>query len=114
MRNYLSLVLNNYNIVEAENGKEALEILKKEHIDLLVTDYMMPVMNGDALVKDIKNQQLKIPIIMLTARMDDFAKLKMLRVGVDGYLNKPFVEEELLLTIKNSLKLYILMFLKVH
>ena len=43
---------------------------------------------------------------MLTARVDDFAKLKMLRVGVDGYLTKPFVEEELLLTVKNSLNSY--------
>ena len=106
MRDYLKGILNNYNILEAENGQEALTVLKNKSVDLLLTDYMMPVMNGEELVKNVKKLQLKIPIIIITARVDDFAKLNMLRIGVDGYLNKPFVEEELLLFIKNSLKAY--------
>ena len=106
MRNYLASTLKEYNILEAEDGKEALKVIKNKKIDLLLTDYMMPIMDGKALVKEVKKMNLKIPIIVLTARVDDAAKLNMLRIGVDGYLNKPFVEEELLLTIKKSLELY--------
>lgn len=106
MRTYLASTLQHYNILKAENGKEALEMLKNNKIDLLLTDYMMPIMDGEQLVKQIKKQKLNLPVIILTARVDDFAKLNMLRMGVDGYLNKPFIEEELLLIVKNSLKMY--------
>ena len=108
LRKYLVNTLQQYNIIEAENGKEALNILKNNdnEIDILLTDYMMPIMDGEALVKEVKKMGIKIPIIVLTARVDDFAKLNMLRIGVDGYLNKPFIEEELQLFVKNSLRLY--------
>jgi signal transduction histidine kinase/DNA-binding NarL/FixJ family response regulator len=106
MRKFLKKILHNYDITEAENGKEALEILKNKSFDLILTDYMMPIMNGESLVNQLKKQQNKTPIIVLTARTDQQGKLSMLRLGIDGYLHKPFMEEELLINIKNSISLY--------
>lgn len=106
MRTYIKSVLSHYEIIEAENGKEALELLKTISFDLIVTDYMMPVMDGEALVIAIKTQGLEIPIIILTARTDTKGKLKMLRLGIDNYINKPFLEEELKLQSENSIKSY--------
>lgn len=106
MRVYLKKVLKNYSITEAAHGEEALTILQKNNFDLIVTDYMMPVMDGAALVKQLKQQQNKTPIIVLTARTDQQGKLSMLRLGIDGYLHKPFIEEELLINVKNSIALY--------
>ncbi|MBU3012785.1 response regulator [Polaribacter vadi] len=106
MRAFLKKVLKNYDVTEAENGKEALGKLHKNSFDLILTDYMMPVMDGENLVKELKKQQNKTPIIVLTARTDQQGKLSMLRLGIDGYLHKPFLEEELLINIKNSIALY--------
>ena len=106
MRSYLKSLLTNYNVLQAENGADALHVLNNESIDLLLTDYMMPIMNGEELVKNVKKLKLKIPVIIITARLDRPAKLNMLRIGIDGYLNKPFLEEELLLFVRNSLKAF--------
>lgn len=106
MRKYLKKMLLNYDVTEAENGKEALNILKNNSFDLILTDYMMPVMDGETFVKQLKQQQNKTPILVLTARTDHQGKLSMLRLGIDGYLHKPFMEEELLINIKNSISLY--------
>jgi len=107
MRLYLKEVLKKYSITQAENGKEALEILKEDNsFDLIITDYMMPVMDGEEFVNQLKQKQDKTPIIVLTARTDAHGKLSMLRLGIDGYLHKPFMEEELLINVSNSLKLY--------
>lgn len=103
MRTYLKSILNNYTCFEAENGKAALDILSKEKIDFIVTDYMMPVMNGLTLIENIKEKKINVPILMLTARTDSKSKLKVLRLGIDDYLNKPFEKEELLIRIQNAL-----------
>jgi CheY-like chemotaxis protein len=100
MREYIISLLDEYTVTEAENGKVALDILKTETFDVIITDYMMPVLDGKALVEAIKKQNLKTPIIVLTARTDSDAKLKMLRLGIDAYLNKPFMKEELFMHLK--------------
>ncbi len=104
MRNYIGDLLNQYNIEYAENGKEALEIINSNTIDLIVTDYMMPEMDGYELVHNLKNQGNKTPIIVITASKNDQQKLHMLRLGIDGYLNKPFLEEELSHLVEKSLR----------
>jgi signal transduction histidine kinase/DNA-binding NarL/FixJ family response regulator len=106
MRKYLKKILHNYNVTEAENGEEAINILQNNKFELILTDYMMPVMDGETLVKQLKHKQDKTPVIVLTARTDHQGKLSMLRLGIDGYLQKPFMEEELLMNIKNSISLY--------
>lgn len=103
MRNYLKDILQNYRCEEAENGEEALKILQNKKIDFVVTDYMMPVMNGLNLIQNIRNLHIDIPILMLTARTDTQSKLDVLRLGIDDYLNKPFEKEELQIRIKNAL-----------
>ena len=103
MREYLKDILSAYILLEAENGKMALEIIATTKIDALVTDFMMPVLDGEALVKNIKEQKLNIPTIVLTARADVESKLSMLQLGVDDYLKKPFIEDELLYRLQNIL-----------
>lgn len=103
MRNYLKGILENYNVIEAENGKDALEIIKTTVIDLLLTDYMMPMMDGWELIKNIKKLNYIFPVFVLTARVDIEGRLKMLRLGIDNYFTKPFLKEELLPSIDRAL-----------
>lgn len=101
---YIKDLLNDFNIIEAQNGIEALELLKLHKIDLILSDYMMPKMNGYELVSELRKLQTDIPIIILTARADLDAKINILRLGIDDYITKPFENEELILRIENSLK----------
>ncbi|WBX74345.1 response regulator [Tenacibaculum pacificus] len=106
MRDYLKLVLKKYTITEVTNGQEALDVLKTATFNTIITDYMMPVMDGLELVKAVKNLGLKTPIVVITARLDDVGKLNMLRLGIDAYITKPFLEEQLRITITRSIALY--------
>ena len=105
LQNYLKLILEEeYQIVTANNGAEALEILEKNKVNLIISDIMMPIMDGYALLKELKenNQYRSIPVIMLTAKADKEDKLNALRIGVDDYLLKPFDEDELLVRISKA------------
>ena len=107
LQNYLKLILEEeYQIITANNGQEALEILKEKTIDLIVSDIMMPIMDGYELLNHLKenNQYRQIPVIMLTAKADKEDKLNALRIGVDDYLLKPFDEDELLARIGNLIQ----------
>lgn len=111
MRLFLSELLSQYYIIKtAENGQKALDILEdeRENIDLVLSDVMMPVMDGFELLAKIKNkpQEEQVPVILLTARTAERDKLKALRIGVDDYLQKPFSNRELLARIKNLLEHY--------
>lgn len=98
-----------YNIITAFNGQEALDLLAShtsEHpvCHLILSDIMMPVMDGYQLLNFVKAKYPQIPVIMLTAKgsLDD--KLKALRIGVDDYLTKPFSQVELKVRIENLIK----------
>lgn len=104
MRTYIKDILSDYHITEAGEGNEALAMLSKPYPDLIITDYMMPGMNGYKFVHSIREKGLDIPVIVITARVDREAKIDFLRLGLDDYLNKPFNEEELLLRVAHSLK----------
>lgn len=106
MRSYLKEVLVNYHVSLAEDGLNALNLLKAQSFDLVITDFMMPKMNGYNLVKNLKEQGYHLPVIMITAIKDDQTKLDMLRLGIDDYLEKPFLEAELLARIDHSLVNY--------
>jgi signal transduction histidine kinase/DNA-binding response OmpR family regulator len=103
MRAYIKSVLYNYNVIEATNGVEALEKLKENKVDIIVSDYMMPEMDGLELVQALKHKKNTTPIIIITARADSQSKLDILELGIDDYLTKPFIEEELLFRLKHSL-----------
>lgn len=106
MNDYLVSLLNpKYQTLRAFNGQEG-ETLAKEHLpDLIVTDIMMPVMTGDEMAAQLRKAKATadIPILMLTARYDDVFRLKMVRSGVQGYLNKPFNVDDLLASVENLL-----------
>lgn len=92
-----------YNVVEATTGKEGLELAKVKEIDLIVSDVMMPLLDGLALCHRLKNDEVTshIPVILLTARADHESKLEGLRTGADDYIVKPFNMQELLARIAN-------------
>lgn len=122
---YIRVVLSEkYNVVSAENGQAALGVMSYElgvmpeqagaqithnasliTPDLILSDLMMPVMDGLQLLEKLKSSDATwhIPVIMLTARAEARDKLKALRIGVDDYMTKPFDEEELLVRIENLL-----------
>lgn len=104
LRNYIQLILQEkYNIITAENGKVALEQLLVNNYELIISDIMMPIMDGFELLEQLKSsdQFRHIPVVMLTARSNANDKLKALRIGVDDYILKPFNEEELMARIDN-------------
>ncbi len=82
-------------LFEAGDGKDALEILHREHIDLIVTDWNMPEMDGLALVKAVRGDEKlsKTPILMVTTENAKDDILNALRSGVDNYAVKPFTQE---------------------
>ena len=101
MRHYIKNILSDYSVIEANNGYEALPILEAHDPDIIVTDYMMPMMSGYEFVQKIRGNGCKKPVIVLTARVDDHSKMEFLRLGLDDYLTKPFQEEELIIRVKN-------------
>ncbi|MBE6138948.1 MAG: response regulator transcription factor [Firmicutes bacterium] len=89
-----------YSTLEASNGIEALEKLEKNNdVDVIVLDIMMPKMDGYTTLKKIR-ETYNIPVIMLSARADEFDKLQSFDLGVDDYVTKPFSPKELMARIK--------------
>lgn len=106
--NALKIYLNdpNYQLFEAFNGKEALEIMKKEEIHLLLLDIMMPEMDGISTMAKIREFS-NVPIILLTAKSEDMDKVLGLNVGADDYVTKPFNPIELLARVRSQLRRYL-------
>ncbi len=92
-----------YQIVEAENGQSGLEKAQELVPDLIISDLMMPVMDGMEMCKALKTdiRTSHIPILMLTAKMSDEAKMQSLQIGIEDYITKPFNMESLLLKVQN-------------
>ena len=94
----------NYIVVTAENGEEALEIMDNQHIDLAVVDIMMPKMDGYEFTKLLREAQNNLPILMVSAKQLPEDKKKGFLVGTDDYMTKPVDEDEMLLRIKALLR----------
>jgi DNA-binding response OmpR family regulator len=104
MRHFLyNRLKTHYNVIKASNGKIALEYLRRENIDLVVTDVMMPETDGLQLCAEIKSNvdTSHIPVIMLTAKTDIRSRIEGLGAGADAYVGKPFSMEHLLAQISN-------------
>ncbi|MEE1110564.1 MAG: response regulator transcription factor [Lachnospiraceae bacterium] len=98
------LKLNGYDPVSARDGEEALEIMDHQHIDLMISDVMMPKMDGFELTKVIRESGSMLPIIMLTAKALPEDKRTGFLVGTDDYMVKPPDRQELILRIKALLR----------
>lgn len=94
----------NYTVFTAENGEEALVVLDKEHIDLVVLDIMMPKMDGYAFTRLLRENNNNLPILMVSAKQLPADKQKGFLVGTDDYMTKPIDEVEMLLRIKALLR----------
>ena len=97
-----------YSIFKAYNGKEALEILAKQEIHLVLLDIMMPEMDGITAMSKIRSESA-VPIILLTAKSQDTDKILGLTVGADDYVTKPFNPAELNARVKAQLRRYMLL-----
>ena len=99
------LLQEGYQVVKAYNGEEALEILKKEEIHLLIMDIMMPGLDGIRTTMKIRENS-SIPIIFLSAKSQDADKILGLNIGADDYITKPFNPLELVARAKSQLRRY--------
>ena len=94
-----------YKMLEASNGKQALQVFENDYVDLAVVDVMMPVMDGWELVKSMKEIR-DVPVIMLTAKGESKDKLKGFDLGIDDYVTKPCDMDELMARIRTIMKRY--------
>ena len=97
-----------YNVFEASNGKEAVEVVESEEIHLVLMDIMMPVMDGIQAMVKIREKS-NVPVILLTAKGEDTDKVLGLTVGADDYVTKPFNPVELQARVKSQLRRYMLL-----
>ncbi len=92
-----------FEVAEAEDGMQAVDICRREDFDLIVMDIMMPRLDGYSAIKEIRKTK-QIPVIMLSARGEEYDKLFGFEIGIDDYVVKPFSPKELLARIKAVLK----------
>ncbi|AYB31958.1 two-component regulator propeller domain-containing protein [Chryseolinea soli] len=106
LRSYIRKILQDYRIIEAGSANEGLEIMKKTSPDIIISDIVMPGMNGVDFCSIIKESPdySHIPVILLTGTSSPEVKLKGIECGADDYITKPFEKELLLARIKNILK----------
>ena len=95
----------NYSLYEAYNGREALDIISKNDIHLVLLDIMMPEMDGIQVLSQMRREK-NIPVIFLSAKSEDTDKILGLNLGADDYITKPFNPVELLARVKSQLRRY--------
>ncbi|MBQ7407891.1 MAG: response regulator transcription factor [Clostridia bacterium] len=100
----IRLTKSGFNVLSATNGKEGLEVLKKNDVDIAVVDIMMPVMDGFEMVEHMRADGKSLPIIFVTAKEGIDDKRTGFNVGADDYMVKPIDHEELVLRINALLK----------
>jgi len=107
IRNLLNINLTKegYNVLKAENGKKALEILNENLVHLAILDIMMPEMDGTEVLTKIRKEN-SIPVIMLSAKSEDEDKINGLNLGADDYITKPFNSAELIARVNANIRRY--------
>lgn len=99
------LTAEGYKVYEAYNGKEALDIMSKQDIQLILMDIMMPVMDGITAMVELRKSS-NVSVILLTAKSEDTDKILGLNIGADDYVTKPFNPVELQARVKSQLRRY--------
>src|SRR5699024_6677897 len=97
------LVKEGYEVYQAFDGEEGLKMFIEESIDLVILDLMLPKILGEDVIKEIRNRS-EVPVIMLSAKVEENDKVQGLRLGADDYITKPFSARELLERIKAILR----------
>lgn len=100
----ISLYNNGYNALHAKDGIEALEILEHNYVNLIISDIMMPNMDGYQLVNELKGMDEHIPVLIITAKGSVFDKEKAFKLGVDDYMVKPINVNEMIWRVKVLLR----------
>jgi two-component system KDP operon response regulator KdpE len=98
-----SLAVQNYRVSEAENGRAALDLLRREKPDLVILDLGLPDIDGIELIRRIRATS-NVPLVVLSSRGDERAKVEALELGADDYLTKPFGMEELVARLRTALR----------
>lgn len=93
-----------YEVLTAADGKEGLDLIVSAEPDLVLLDLMLPTMDGMEICKEVRSLRLNVPIIMLTARDDEFDKVLGLELGADDYMTKPFSPREVVARVKAVLR----------
>lgn len=86
------------------NGQEAWDLIEKEHVDLVITDILMPVMDGYEFTELLRRSNLSIPVLMITAKDDFPSKNKGFSLGTDDYMTKPVNLDEMILRVRALLR----------
>jgi len=100
----LNLELEDYEVIAAGNGKDAIKFFHEQHFDLIILDVMLPEVDGFQICEQIRLTNMEVPVIFLTAKDTSADRITGLKKGADDYLVKPFVLEELLLRVNNLIK----------
>lgn len=100
----LNLELEGFEVVVTDKGKEALSLSKSQHFDLIILDVMLPDISGMTVCEQIRLDNLKVPMIIVSAKDTSHDRIEGLKRGADDYLTKPFIFEELLLRIQKLIK----------
>ena len=95
-----------YVVFQAANGKEGLDVIKKEEIHLAIVDIMMPVMDGVSMLMKLRAMDYEFPVLMLSAKSEEVDKIMGLNMGADDYITKPFTPLELLARVNSHLRRY--------
>ena len=98
------LEMEHYTVFTANNGEEALNVFSQQHIDVMIVDIMMPLMDGYELTKQLRSSNEQLPILMVSAKQLPEDRKKGFVAGIDDYMSKPIDPEELLLRIKALLR----------
>ena len=93
-----------FEVLTAENGNDALDIATTEDLNLIVLDLMLPGMDGMDVCKTLRQEKINTPILMLTAKEDEFDKILGLELGADDYMTKPFSPREVVARVKAILR----------
>ncbi|WP_227939227.1 response regulator transcription factor [Alkalihalobacillus deserti] len=93
-----------FTVVTTMNGESALELATKQTFDLIILDIMLPKMNGLEVCKQLRQRKVLTPILMLTAKVDEFDKIMGLELGADDYMTKPFSPREVIARVRAILR----------
>ncbi len=102
----LKIYLNDYNVLEANDGQQALAILNSEQVDLAIVDIMMPKVDGYQLITEIRKKNRYIPVIIISAKVTISDRILGIDIGADDYITKPFSPSELVARVKAHLARY--------